>query len=130
MRQKKKKKHESKEFVTVTTRKNDVWEKVVYWAARGLGILIAVFWLAYILQSHGFSFFSLTESIIIVALVAVLLLAWKYEIAGGIIYILLGIIYLIVALFKGDTMVMIIVATPPIVTGGLFITEGMLKLQK
>ncbi len=113
--------------ITITTNKEDIGVKIVHWSARMLGILIAVFWFA-ILLTHGFSMATMLESIVLISVIAVLICAWKFEFAGGMIYLLLGITYMIVTISQANWTAILIVATPPIVTGGLFITESMKKV--
>ncbi|HII72049.1 TPA: hypothetical protein HA265_04810 [Candidatus Woesearchaeota archaeon] len=124
-----KEKKEPKEF-TIEVRKKDPWPKALHWTARGLGLFILLVATSFMVMSNGFSFASLREMILIVALAAVLLCAWHYEVAGGAIYLFLGLTYLFISLFSADFMTLIIVTTPMLVTGGLFMAEGLIKLHK
>lgn len=129
-KKKTKQKESEKETVTVKVKKKDPWAKTLHWSSRLLGLLIILFWTSFIVMSHGITTNALMEGIIIIALAAALLCAWRYEIAGGAIYLMLGIVYLVIAGIRMEWIALVLVATPPLVAGGLFITEGLLKIKR
>ena len=122
-------KEDKPEMVTVKVQPKDPWQRLLHWIARGMGLLVLLFWTVFIVMSHGLTLVTLMEGIIVVSLAAVLLCAWRYEIAGGAIYAIIGILYMIISVFRFETIAIILVATPPIITGGLFIVEGLLKIK-
>ncbi|MBT3406029.1 hypothetical protein HN419_02570 [Candidatus Woesearchaeota archaeon] len=61
-------------------------------------------------------------------LIALIILAWKYEIIGGISFIILGIIFTIFFKTYKDPITILLISLPPIITGILFILNKRLKI--
>jgi len=102
-------------------------KKFIYWLPRILGILFALFISMFALDAFGggVPFIESVVSFLIHLLptyivIAILLIAWKWEWAGGILFILAGIFYIFVAnnvLWSAYA----VIAGPPILIGTLFI---------
>ncbi len=122
-------KSEEKGFIDLHVSKESPWLKVVHWSARILGLLILLFWTVMLVTAHGLSLLTLAEGIVVFALAAVLLCAWRFQLAGGAIFLLIALFYLIISLFRADFMVIIIYVTPFIATGGLFVAEGLIRAK-
>jgi len=102
-------------------------KKFIYWLPRILGALFALFISMFALDAFGggVPFIEAVVSFLIHLLptyivIAILLIAWKWEWAGGILFILAGIFYIFVAnnvLWSAYA----VIAGPPILIGTLFI---------
>ena len=105
-------------------------DKVLYWTPRILGILLILF-------ISIFSFDALEEGIVIwlmnlipsLLLVVVLLVAWKYELIGGMIYFLLALAFFVetVAVRGQEWWAASIIAVPVCLIGALFIANAKMK---
>ena len=115
---------------------NTKTNKFLYWFPRILSIILLIFislssldvfesrlrWYEYL----GALFLHLIPSFILAAFIV---LAWKYELIGGIIFIALGVIYILMA--KGfPASVYIIIAGIPLIIGILFIINSFMKKRK
>jgi len=107
--------------------------KYLYWTPRILGILYILFISLFALdvfEEYTFPevllalFMHLIPSFI---LLVILLVAWKWEIMGGILYLLLGLFYIWIFWGKSDIIAMLIILTPLLITAVLFIIEGIRK---
>ncbi len=74
--------------------------KILYWASRVLGVLVIIFISLFALDifGQGYSFWQTVAGLLVhlipsFALIITLLIAWKQERIGGVIYILLGLYY-------------------------------------
>ncbi len=110
--------------------------KILYWTPRVLGILFAVFISIFALDvfgEYGFPevlvalFMHLIPTFLIVG---VLLIAWKWNLVGGILYIGLGLFYIGFGWGKFEGLVFLIVAGPAFLTGLLFILNRVLKNKR
>lgn len=102
-------------------------KKFIYWLPRILGILFTLFISMFALDAFGggVPFFEAVAGFLIHLLptyivIAILLIAWKWEWIGGILFILAGIFYI----FAANNMhwsAYAVIAGPPILIGILFI---------
>src|SRR3989344_1703824 len=76
--------------------------KFVYWAPRILSIIFILFLTLFSLDvfdsASGFSEILiglLMHNISVLILIVVLIIAWKYELVGGVVFILAGILYIV-----------------------------------
>jgi len=110
-------------------------KKNLYWAPRALGIagiiFISLFALDVFQQGIPFSQILLAFSIHLIPsflLLGVFLIAWKYELVGGIIFALISIIPFL--LFNNPVQVNLILSIPFLITGILFILDYYLNHNK
>lgn len=97
--------------------------KYLYWIPRILGIILVVFWFSFIILSHGFSFTSLVESIVWITILITLLMAWNWELIGGILFFVWGLLYFLFALNKFPISAQLIITLPLVILGVLFILD-------
>ena len=107
--------------------------KLLYWTPRVLGILFAVFISIFavdVFGEYGFPevlvalFMHLIPTFLVIG---VLLIAWKWELVGGVLYILLGLFYIWLAWGRFEGLTFLIVAGPVILTGVLFVLGGVFR---
>ena len=100
--------------------------KTLYWAPRVFAILFTVLISLLVLDVFiNFSWLALLMHLLptLVLLIA-LLVAWKWEMIGGIVYIFLGLIYII--FFRVDNFwTYVVVAGPALVIGILFLVAHL-----
>jgi len=107
----------------------------VFWAPRVLGILLIVFISLFALDvfDMGLSpsevivalFMHLIPSMLLAILLAV---AWKYELIGGIVYLLFALWYSVTIVMEGaPPTYIVIIAGPVYLIGGLFIENWRRK---
>ena len=109
---------------------------VFYWLPRILAILLTLFISIFALDVFG----EYTGLTLLVALVmhlvptfivlAATLIAWKWEIAGGIIFILLGCAYIVMSWREFPSIAQLILAGPAFLTGALFLLQKSSLAQK
>lgn len=120
--------------------------KIIYWSPRILGILAILFLSLFALdafdpsltrwQQLGAFFMHLIPSFILTAL---LIVAWNYELIGGSIFVLIGIVFTPL-IFKGNyamnqsvpisLAIISAITLPFIIVGILFITNHFLKKKQ
>lgn len=106
------------------------WKKVLFLAPRILAI-------AYILFLAIFSFLSMNnqEIGVIIKLIPSLLLAiiliftWKKPVAGGVIFLILGIAFTFIFSTARTTLTFVLVSLPPILVGILLLLSKILKRE-
>lgn len=102
-------------------------QKVIYWLPRVLSVLFIVFISLFALDvfNEGFSFNAIKALLIhlfpVYILIAVVIIAWKWEIIGGLIYFFLGIFYIIMMRHNFHISWALIISGPLFLTGLLFI---------
>jgi len=103
--------------------------KTLHWAPRVLGILFALFISIFALDtfSEDYSFWQSIVAFLIHLVptylaVAALLVAWKWEVPGGLIYIGLAVWYLIIARNLHWT-ALLFISGPLLLTGALFLID-------
>lgn len=95
--------------------------KILYWLPRILGIIIIIFWLVFILLSHGISAATLAEMVVIILLTAALLIAWKWPGWGAMAYFALSLFYVILTWQRFSFSTVMFVTGPLLLVGLLFI---------
>jgi hypothetical protein len=106
-------------------------KKFLYWLPRILGILFAIFISIFALDAFGEGnpFLEAVVGFLIhliptYIVIAVLLIAWKWELVGGILFILVGASYLVWAHILHWT-AFLLIGGPPILIGILFIAAHL-----
>ncbi len=108
--------------------------KILYLAPRWLGVIFVIFisLFAADMFGEGFSWLALFMHLIpsIIALVA-LIVAWRYEYVGGIVFIALGTGYILMVWGSFLLVTYIVISGPAIIVGILFLlNELVLKRNK
>lgn len=105
-------------------------KKLLYWIPRILSIIaiifISIFAFDEPLASLGFLIHLLPSFILII----ILIIAWKWEFIGGIIYIAIGIVFTIFFKTYEDIIVFLLISLPWIIIGVLFILNSKKKIKK
>ena len=113
--------------------------RFVYWTPRILSIIFIVFLALMSLDifGMGLSFREILVGLFMhnipaLILLAVLIISWKYEIVGGVVFILAGILYIIFAFNRADNWQMALlwilqISGAAFVIGGFFITNWIKK---
>jgi hypothetical protein len=116
--------------------------RFVYWTPRILSILFLIFLAMFSLDvfGTGLGFWKtilalLIHNIPVFILTIVLIISWKYEIVGGVAFILAGILYVVIMLFnvfnnKFEWYMVsysLIIGGPAFVIGGLFLANWYKK---
>ena len=111
--------------------------KALYWAPRVLAILAAAFISMFAMDvfSEGSSFWNTLPALAIhliptYILVVVIIVAWKWELVGGIIFIILSIAYIIMAWGRFHISVYVVISGPLFLTGILFLLNKFLLQKK
>lgn len=120
---------------------NNKISKTLYWTPRILGIIAILFISMFafdvfeneytILETIGALFMHLTPSII---LTIILVIAWKYELIGGILFLIPPMAYVIITAMRVPWYLAlswsVMVSGPFFITGILFIMIGIKKRKK
>jgi hypothetical protein len=112
--------------------------KFVYWTPRILSILFLAFLVLFSFDvfGNGYTFWQtvaalLIHNIPVFFLLAVLIISWKYEIVGGIAFILAGLFYLVMESLRQPWYTVIswsmIIAGPAFLIGILFLVNWFKK---
>lgn len=116
-------------------------DKLIYWTPRILSIMFILFLALFSLDvfEPGMSIGQMLigffmHNIPSMVLAAVLIIAWKYEIVGGIAYILAGLLYIFMLFFRNQFQLYMIswsltIAGPAFFIGALFLA-GWFKKKK
>lgn len=89
--------------------------------AKILSVLLVLWWTIFVLLSHGFTLVSLIESVVPLIVLVVTIIAWRWNLIGGLLFVLLGIFYIYMAWGRMPLSVYFFVSGPVILTGILFI---------
>ena len=111
--------------------------KALYWAPRVLGILAAAFVSIFALDvfGEGHSFWQTLLALAIhliptYILIIIVIIAWKWELAGGIIYIILGLFYIAIFSRRGFPIVTYVSISGPLFLAGILFLLNRFLLQK
>ncbi len=105
-------------------------QRLLYWTPRVLCIVFAAFISIFALDvfGHGTTLWQTAAALMVhllptFLLLAVLAITWRHEWFGGILFIVLGLIYIGCALNRpfARWYVLLLIAGPPILTGALFL---------
>jgi hypothetical protein len=109
-------------------------KRFFFWVPRVLGILLAIFISLFALDifDMGYTFretvLALVMHLISTTLIIIALaIAWHWEMAGGILFIALGLIYIISTWGKFPWPTYLVVAGPAVLTGALFLFDWKIK---
>ena len=107
--------------------------KFIYWLPRVLGIFFCLFIsiFAFDVFGEGYGFWETALALIMhlvptALALAALLIAWRWGIIGGAIYILLALFYVIV-MREVDWVVALLIPVPLALTGALFMLDHTLR---
>ena len=97
---------------------------IIYWAPRILGILFAVFISIFALDvfTEGYGFWE-TVVALVMHLVVVLLIAWRWERVGGVLFLLLGALYIVMFWDRGHWTAYLLISGPLFLIGALFLVD-------
>jgi len=108
--------------------------KWLYWSPRILAILFTIFISLFALDVFGesYGFWQVILALLIhlvptFILVIALLIAWRWELAGGIIFIVLGLWYIIMVFGKLTFITILLMAGPLFLIGILFLLNRFLR---
>jgi len=99
----------------------------LYWASRVMGIALVVFYMIFVFTAHGIAYTSLIESLIWLVLLVILIIAWRWQGAGGILYLLLTLLYFVMARENLSALTILLTCGPLALTGLLFIMSRYIK---
>lgn len=112
-------------------------ERILYWAARILVILFAAFISIFSLDvfGEGYGFPGLLLALFMhmlptIGVVIVLLIAWKWEFTGGVIFLLLAIAFTFFFDTYEDVLTLLTISGPPFIAGSLFVWHKMLTARR
>lgn len=107
---------------------NKTFKRVLYWTPRILSILFALFVSLFALDvfSEGYSFWEtllalLIHLIPIYVILIVLAISWRWEWTGGVLFISLAALYLVISWGQFHWSTYLVMSGPPLLVGVLFI---------
>jgi hypothetical protein len=89
--------------------------------AKVLSVLLVIWWSIFVLLSHGFSLVSLIESVVPLIVLIITIIAWRWNVVGGFLFILLGIFYMYITWGRAPLEIYFFVPGPVILAGLLFV---------
>lgn len=108
-------------------------KKLLYWFPRIVALLFSLLILSFVLEVFisGFTWGNFVLALIPgIIMLLVTLIAWRYEVPGGTIFVLLGILYLLISMGKNiSTEAVLIMSGIPIFTGALFVLDNTLEVK-
>ena len=112
-----------------------VWQ-FLYWAPRILSIVFAAFISIFALDvfSEDRGFWETSADLLLhlvptFVLVGVLVISWRREWIAGILYTILGLVYVVFAWNKGPLTTILLIAGPLVLTGALFLQNCKYRAQ-
>ncbi len=100
---------------------------IILWVAKILSIALVLWWTYFVFASHGFSFVSFVESSVPLVVLAITIVAWRWNTLGGILFIIVAAFYVFLVWGAAQTETYLLVSGPPALTGLLFILAEALK---
>ncbi|MBU1026536.1 MAG: hypothetical protein KKA31_02280 [Candidatus Margulisbacteria bacterium] len=100
---------------------------IILWAAKILSVALVLWWTFFVFASHGFSFASLIETSVPLIILAITIIAWRWNTIGGVLFVLLAAFYVYLVWGAAETETYLLVSGPPALTGLLFILAEALK---
>jgi hypothetical protein len=85
--------------------------------------MLVLFWFLFIVLSHGLSLTTLVEIAVCFTILITLIMVWIWELAGGIMFIVWGIVYIILVIGKFPLIGYLVVSGPLFLLGILFILD-------
>jgi len=104
--------------------------KLVYWFPRILALGIILIWLTAITIIYQFNQFFMVGLLIALILLLTTLIAWKSEPIGGIVFLILGFAYLVIAFGKSFSFATLLGSAPLFTLGLLFIGNHLYQEKK
>lgn len=111
-------------------------KKILFWAPRILGVLIAIFVSLFALDvfGEGYSFWetitALAMHLIPTAVILVILaVAWRWEWIGGILFIALGVLYITLFWDPSRLPAYLMISGPLFLVGILFLFNGFYRVE-
>jgi hypothetical protein len=111
---------------------NDSLGRVMHWTPRILGVLFALFISIFALDvfGEGYSFWetlvALVMHLVPTALVVVaLLIAWRWEWAGALLFVALGVAYFLMTRGRFDWLTYLLIPGPLFLMGALFLVNWL-----
>jgi len=109
-------------------------KKFLYWTPRILSIIFAVFISLFALDvfAEGYSFWEAVLALVIHLILTYLIIiativAWKWEIIGGCIFLALGLFYIVMTWGKAPILAYLFISGPLFLIGGLYIGHWIRK---
>ncbi|MBU0612445.1 hypothetical protein KKB10_00360 [Patescibacteria group bacterium] len=106
-------------------------QKIIYWTPRTLSIAMVVFISLFALDVfwEGYDFWESIAAFIIhllptFVLIGIVMIAWKWEQIGGLLFITLGVFYMIMTANSGELLAGMVLTLPITLIGILFIVSG------
>ena len=103
---------------------------IIYWAPRILGILFAVFISIFALDvfTEGYGFWETVVALVMhlvptAIIIIVLLIAWRWERVGGVLFLLLGALYIVMFWERGHWSAYLLISGPLFLIGALFLVS-------
>lgn len=103
------------------------WDKVLFWAPRILAILYILFIGIFSLNSEGTGI--IIELLPAVLLIVILIFTWRKPLSGGIIFLILGILFTLFFDTTRTVLTFFLISFPPILIGVLLLLSKILKRQ-
>jgi hypothetical protein len=111
-------------------------KRLLYWTPRVLTILFAIFISLFALDvfSEGKGFWEITLALLMhliptAIIIGVLVLSWRREWIGAILYVAMAILYIVWAWGRFPLSTYLIIAGPLVLTGALFMVNWLLRAQ-
>jgi hypothetical protein len=104
-------------------------EPFLYWSPRVLGIVLTAFISLFALDVfEHFTLIGFLMHLVPTAIaLAVLLIAWRWEAVGGCLYLLIGVIYIVMAWGRFPLLTYMLVVGPIWLVGGLFLCHHFVR---
>lgn len=107
---------------------NALTKVIFYWTPRIATILFALFLSLFSLDvfQEGYGFFQTILALFmhlipVFIVLTILVISWKWEWIGGVLYIALGIVYIVMSINRFQLSVMFVIPAPVIIIGILFL---------
>lgn len=104
--------------------------KMMYYFPRFLALFIIVLWLVAIIITYKFNQYFIIGVLISLILLFTTLIAWKSEPIGGIVFIILGFAYLVIAFGKSFSFTTFLGSAPLFTLGLLFLGSHLYQEKK
>ncbi len=112
-------------------------KQLLYWSPRILGIMFALFISLFALDvfSEGEPVFKAVAGFLIhliptYLIIIALILAWKWERSGGIVFIGLGLVYIVMAWGRENIYAFLFISGPLIIVGILFLLNWLFMQKR
>lgn len=112
-----------------TKKKLDL-SKLMYYFPRFLALFIILLWITAITITYQFNQYFVIGLLIALILLFTTLIAWKSDPIGGIVFIILGFAYLVIAFGKSFSFAALLGSAPLFTLGLLFISNHLYQEKK